>query len=466
MKKTLALIISSVLGVSSLCIPSSVSAESKGGLVILGDSISSGSGLDTATEYNYGQICADYLGCDVSNFAKDGDDTDNLINLIKTDSNVKESISSADTIVISIGSNDIMHFISKEIITFAAGKGYLNKGYTTADIPEKPKASDIYTLIKLTDENGKYEDDCFMKYLINNKLNAALLLSRISANLRLTSGTYKGYIPNTIIPNIKNICDSVYEINSDAQVIVQTAYQPIQFTEKYYNDRFGTGGQYESMSAAFDMIRTTFVEIMEVMHDELLKVDNIDIADVYYEFTSLENISDSKKNSSQGNAHYFTNIQASGDKRDIHPNQKGHIAIAAAVLEQIGELHDTSDSVLLRKLYENLEDKANYPEIALETYNLVAGKYIEEKPPVNEYKLGDVNNDEKIDSRDATLQLQQYASSSLTDKDFLDKTQLLAANVNKDDVVDARDATIILRYYAYKALNGTLTLEEFIESNI
>lgn len=455
MKKLLSLIISSAICVSSLCMTANTSAASEGGLVILGDSISSDYGLDPASEYNYGQICADYLGWDAVNHAVSGDDTAELIELIANDSEVRDSISGADAVVISIGGNDIIQYISREVMEYAASKGYLNEGFTADDIPEKPSVTDLYTMVKLTDENGTYEGDCLLSYMKNNQMAALTLINTISSNLCTSSDVYEGFIPNTVIPNIESIRDSILTLNSDAQIIFQTVYQPIQFTYEYYNERFGASGSYASIDTAFTVLRTNLNNIMGTMRSSMLELENVSIADVYYEFTSLENIADSIKNKTQGSAHYFTDIQSAGADRDFHPNQKGHLAIAAAVLEQIGELHNTDNSFLIRQIYEGLADKAEYPEIALETYNLVAGSYT----------LGDINTDKSIDARDATLILQQYAAASLTDTNILDDIQMLAANVNKDDTVDARDASIVLSYYAYTSLNGTGSLEDFIANN-
>lgn len=452
MKKALSLILSSAIGASMLCAPADVSAESAGGLVVLGDSISTGYGLDAASEYNYGQICADYLGCELENFAVDGADTADLYALITTDSSVRSSISGAETVVISIGGNDIMQYTAREFIEFAANKGYLNDGYTADDIPEKPSVNDLYTMVKLTDENGTYTGDCLMRYLINNKMEALTLISNIAYNLRLATGTYEGYIPNTVIPNIEKIRDEISSLNGDAQIIFQTVYQPLQFTEEYYNERFGTGGEYASMKTAFDLLRTNLVDIMNTMRDSLLLVEDISVADVYYEFTALEDINTSKANASQGSANYFTDIQASGTERDFHPNQKGHLAIAAAVLNQINFIN--YDAELLTQVYDSLADKESYPAIPLKTYHFAATA-----------ALGDVNSDTIIDPTDATLALQQYSIASTNGADILDTYHKAAAEVNADDIIDPVDATWILRYYSYASTNGEGTFSEFIANN-
>ena len=58
---------------------------------------------------------------------------------------------------------------------------------------------------------------------------------------------------------------------------------------------------------------------------------------------------------------------------------------------------------------------------------------------------GDVNNDKKIDSRDA-LAIVNYVLEKIT----LTDDQLIAANVNADKVVDSRDALMIVNYVLEK----------------
>ena len=56
-------------------------------------------------------------------------------------------------------------------------------------------------------------------------------------------------------------------------------------------------------------------------------------------------------------------------------------------------------------------------------------------------KLGDVNQDEKVDAKDA-LEVLKYAVG----KAVLSQDQQQAAEVNGDGVIDAKDALEILKY--------------------
>jgi hypothetical protein len=59
--------------------------------------------------------------------------------------------------------------------------------------------------------------------------------------------------------------------------------------------------------------------------------------------------------------------------------------------------------------------------------------------------LGDINNDNKVDSRDAVVVLKDYASQILGNKSTLD---LSTADMNSDGKINSSDAVIILKQYA------------------
>ena len=128
MKKLISAALSAAIGLSSLTTVTAASAggekaaASKSGIVLLGDSISSGDLRGGKVKYNYGDICADYLGCKVYNYAVSGYDTDDLIKSIDSlTSDQKKTVADSEVVVISIGGNDIMHSLSKDLLDFAAG---------------------------------------------------------------------------------------------------------------------------------------------------------------------------------------------------------------------------------------------------------------------------------------------------------------------------------------------------------
>ena len=79
-------------------------------------------------------------------------------------------------------------------------------------------------------------------------------------------------------------------------------------------------------------------------------------------------------------------------------------------------------------------------------------------------ELGDINSDNSIDARDASLALTEYAISSTSGESSFTDKQKTAADVNKDNTVDARDASIVLSFYAYKATDGKDSFDTFIKN--
>ena len=450
MKKTISVLLSAVMGINMLSgLTSSVCAEEQTNrnFVIFGDSIAAGYGLDE-DEYNYGEICADYYGSEVENYAVSGYDTEDLLEVLSgLDAAQKKKVSDAGVIVISIGGNDMLGYASKYLINYAAKKGFLNEGYTIADIPENPSVSDLSKYVNIMGQEG------LMKYASSNA-NAAIELGSelkiLCANLRLSSDKYEGVILNKTIPNIKKAVAQLRELNPDARIIVQTVYQPFQLEKSFIDAEFGNKATL--VNTIVGQLRINLRQVMDTIKTELMNVEGIEIADVYYEFTSVaDGVSQNANN--PGHACYFVNTQTVAVDRneaDIHPNQKGHLAIASEIITTLGDVHD--DDGLLSDIYKTLTDKYDYPLIALDTYKTAAGNIM----------LGDVNFDEKIDARDAAVVLSEYAGIATGTDTSLSEIQASCADVDGDGKVMATDASRILEYYAYISSGKNESLEDFL----
>lgn len=412
-------------------------------IVILGDSISAGYGLNKDTEYNYGQICADYLGGNAYNYAVSGHTTKDLHNVLKNLSDEqKQTFKDAEYVVVSIGGNDLMHYASKYFLEFAASNGLLIDGKTAADIPADPTVNTLLALLD-TDKLSAYA---------SNLLNASDLiaeLKKLCNHLMVKTDKYEGVIPTQIIPEIEACAKLIKELSPDSRIIFQTVYQPIQFEKQYLTAEFGSkASSYVTISG---QIRVNFENVLKEFSKELKELEGIEVTDINYEFTSLKE-NEAQNNDNPGHAAYFVNIQKAGKERDIHPNQKGHLAIASAVLNTIGELHD--DHGLLSGIFKSLTDTSSYPIIAVDTYKKAAGNLI----------LGDVNFDEKIDARDASRVLKNYTYiSDDPETAILSVLQTKQSDVNSDTLSDAKDASAILRYYAYISNNEYCPIDEFLK---
>ncbi len=86
----------------------------------------------------------------------------------------------------------------------------------------------------------------------------------------------------------------------------------------------------------------------------------------------------------------------------------------------------------------------------------------EESVTVTVAASGDVNADEMIDARDATLILEEYSVVSIGGVSGFTVKQLESADVNGDGKADSIDASHILSYYGYVSIGGDTSFEEFI----
>lgn len=446
MKKLLSALLSAVIGAAAIVPPANVTAENDriDSITILGDSIASGYGLEK-NEYNYGQIIGDYLDCEVQNYAVPGDTTFDLINVLNDLSDEqKKFVADSEVVVISVGGNDMMNYAAKKVLDFAVKKGFLNEGCTKDDIPAEPVASDLLTYVSV---------DSLKSYVKTGGFGAILDLTRllgdISGNLCSDNQGNEGYIENVMISNINSAVSKIREINPDTRIIIQTVYNPVQLSPEYIS------GLSEDEVKLMGMLRLSFRNILTEFRTALGDVEGVEIADIFNEFTSLP--ADADETVVYGNSYYFTDIQLDDENKDFHPNQRGHLAIAAKILDTIGELHDDAENGLMTSVYCGLKiinTDIIYPHIALDTYKKVAGNLI----------MGDVNFDMVINGSDATTALREYTTISSDKPTMFSNMQKQCADIDKDDIISGSDAQRILNYYTYLSSGGTLSMEEYIKN--
>lgn len=70
---------------------------------------------------------------------------------------------------------------------------------------------------------------------------------------------------------------------------------------------------------------------------------------------------------------------------------------------------------------------------------------------ISQIKLGDANMDGEVNSKDATIILQDYARSIVGRKTIL---TMSVSDVNKDNAVNSKDAVFVLQYYALLIVNS------------
>lgn len=281
MKRILSIIMASA--VAAVC---SISANAQGReLVVLGDSITSGYGLDgyvSGDNYSAGFSFANRLAEDFGgyeNFAVDGRTSAELLTALD-DADIAAALAGADTVVVSIGGNDFL----KPMIG-AAQSAIMSDPDLLSAIQSGEK--------QITEENYMQ----IMSDMITVILDA---VDSIDVSV--------------IGDNICKILDEISELNSECQVIILTVYDPFE----------GVEGMEMMDVAAREKLGELNAEICEEA-----KAHGIDVAFVDSAFA--------------GHALEYTNIAS----MDIHPNKMGHGVIYSLLSELTAQQASVSDGSYL-----------------------------------------------------------------------------------------------------------------------
>lgn len=423
-------------------------------IVLLGDSITSGYGLKK-TEYNYGQILGDYLSAEINNHAVSGSESGDLCNKLNEEA-VAADIKEADLVVISIGANDMMHFAAERLLAVGKSAKCLKDEYADAEIPDNPTLGQVKEMLDKTKLKAFASSTA-------NKITLSTELSKLTNDLAMTSDNsnaskYKRIIETQTIPNITASIGRIKELNPDADIVLETVYNPLNFEPTFFSSHYD--GTYQTLLGnlviKFDSVLNSFSKQLNACAD----ANGAIVADVMTAFDSAEG--DVKY------TWYFEKMQ--DEKIDIHPNQAGNVAIAAEILSTLSDkgkiaLHD--DNGLLYTAYNSIANKDSYPAAAYATFKKVLGDPSKAAPPPApepEYSLGDYNEDKMVDANDASAILEAYALLSTTGKE-LTEVQKLAGDVNQDTLLDSNDASIILSFYAATSTGYGKSIAEFIEEN-
>ncbi|MBQ8961339.1 MAG: hypothetical protein IJ071_09040 [Ruminococcus sp.] len=448
MKKFIsAALAASLTAASAAVLPAKAEEGSDMSIVVLGDSIASGYGLESG-EYCYGEILSDYYDSAYYNAAVPGATSEDLAKQLEEPSEeLSGVVAGADIVVISIGGNDLINYGSRFLLEFAASNNFMTAGYTADDIPTRPTFGDLENLLDRS-AAAEYINDA------KNTLTMAKTTARLTANLRMTQSTkYDCIIETQVIPNIDRAVTAIRGLNSDPdlKIVVQTIYDPLQF-ENGFLDEHMTANRKTVINAVSPIFQdvlgvdpsSTTAKCFKTQISEYAAEKGLIVADVYTDFTSAE------AGKSEKYSWFFTDIQEEGDELDFHPNKKGHLAIAATIANAVGDMQN--DGGLMRKTFRTLADKDSYPAVALAAYKSAVGIFI-----------GDVNMDGSIDSTDASEILADYALVQTGAPSALDEDQRIAGNIDGDTAVDATDASTVLSYYAYTQTGGTGSLRDFLK---
>ena len=130
-----------------------------------------------------------------------------------------------------------------------------------------------------------------------------------------------------------------------------------------------------------------------------------------------------------------------------------YIAAAAAVLVTAGiitavAVSSGSDNPATEKSAEIVSEELKQPDESDESDGL-------------NIKFGDINNDGKIDTSDASQLLSVYSIASTSGRKLSD-VEMAVYDINADGVVDSSDAGFILKYYSLKSTNKVDSFKDFI----
>ena len=250
--------------------------------VALGDSITTGYGLDEAQ--SFAEQIAEQEGYTLNDsLASDGATSTDLLEVVKSEANA-DTLKNADLITITIGGNDLMNALY----------AYLADAYNTQNntgiTAENVKAS-------LAGEEGVVVNQITMLYFA---------ISNIS-NFQRSSIVNSAY--DTLWDNFVEIIETIREINQNAQLIVVNQYNP------YSHLTTGISGlDLSSVISAFD-------SAVQVLNEAISSGETIagyTVADVYTKFKEAEN--------NPCNASVSPSINL-----DFHPNATGHGLIADTI---------------------------------------------------------------------------------------------------------------------------------------
>ncbi len=360
-------------------------------VLILGDSISSGDGLK-AGECGYYDYVADCTGGTLTNLAKSGATTHDVIAVLDDASN-KDTIADADIICISAGGNDLMQ----------PAKAYF-----------ETLAKEGENLIDTAKRVAKEGD-------------AVKMITTLTGKLRT---------PRTqAIANFPIIAEKIRALNPDAQIIFQTTYNPFEMPDDY----LVASGYSEDTLKKYNTLMN-YVNNNEVqLNDAMKAVEGTKTADVSAAFkdtgwlydrilekdihptplghaliaaTVLDQIGDTNIQSA-ALAETVANLKQSVFTQ-IPADDYSVISKYAVGVQYLKGDFDNSGQVSI----EDVQD-------LLRVYtNGVSGKKIEDNVTARQFVTGDVNGDGSISIDDVQYLLIYYV-----------KRNVSHANVDWDDIL-------------------------------
>lgn len=371
-------------------------------IVALGDSITNGYSMDGSLIASYPQIVSEYYNAELVNFASNELTSEELLAQL-SDSTVQSEVSNADVVLVTIGGNDVMRPV-------------LNNNFI--DASQYNTMSDLISAMKT-------QGDMFI-FQLQLYLNSVMpdVIKNCNANIQ----------------EIENRLSSM----TNAQIVIQTVYNPMDLSSD--DTPLANSGSMTALSANVH-------GYLEGKPDNTLYPDDGGINDIIRRL-GIASVVDTF-NVFADHSYFYTHI----NNVDVHPNSKGHLAIAASVIDTLG-LPETGpgNSSLMRRAYKDSGAESTLSGVSAAIDESVVEKILKKG-------TGDVNADGDVTISDATAALTIYAYDAAALEPPITGIDALTADADGSGTVDLSDATLILKYYAETTaglFSGTFL--EYVES--
>lgn len=275
-----------------LCLRPMAGAQSVQGksYVALGDSISSGYGLEDDT-LSFAQQLAQDNGLELTNLAQDGETATSLLDKLQTDQ-VSEAVAQADIITITVGGNDLMNALY----------AYLTDAYNQRN-PENPTTQEDMKNAVMGGDMGVLTFALEVGPGFSNSEQATQALADFHTHLTQI---------------VLNICAE----NPQVQLVVVEQYNPYSYLLKELSKNPIFASSAQSLCAAFGAGVADINNVIAAVAQQ----QECSVAKVYDAFeTAQEN---------PCNASVSVPVKLN---LDFHPNEYGHALIAQQVTELLAQ---------------------------------------------------------------------------------------------------------------------------------
>ena len=300
---------------AALPVVSAVTAEDVTDIVVLGDSISTGYGLEdleaiAGTDiYAYTDYLSDYLDATVTNYAVNGQRSEELLTAVKgydAASAEYASLANSDMICVTIGGNDLLQPTKEYFESYVNTYNTINGTNYTAKEVLKAVGGDSDAVKKLAMGLTSALSDA-LKYVIGFED-----ITDIDGNV--TEEGYIGYIAE--------LEQTLRAMNSDAEIVFQTVYNPVSVPSNIAVDE-----DYAYALSQLRLMGESHIGKVNTAINKLAEENDISVADVKTAFANP----DFSLSTEWVYMIHGDNLNA----LDVHPNRIGHAVIAAEVLEAV-----------------------------------------------------------------------------------------------------------------------------------